>query len=68
MRQLGKYKFCDWPIGMWDAIAASEVARCSEVASNLVYTPEETWLCEEHYDQYQLTHEKSLSSKKEQQR
>jgi len=64
MRQLGKYKFCDWPIES----NMGEVAPCGEIALRLVYAPEETWLCEEHYDLYQLTHEESPSSKKEQQR
>jgi len=49
MKQLGKYKFCDWPIES----QMGEVAPCGEIALRLVYAPEETWLCDEHYRLHQ---------------
>ena len=58
MRQLGKYKFCDWPMES----QMGEVAACNDYAFRLVYTPDEAWLCDEHYKQY----EENLLSKKEQ--
>ena len=64
MRQIGKHRFCDWPTDTM----LGEVARCNEIASHLVYDPEEFWICNEHYEQYKVIHEKSLlPTEKEQQ-